>query len=1270
MGKLAVTITNDMVAQAIMLRYGSDDVMNTLNTLLTSSYKVKDTIWKSICRDILKTFFPNVIGKTVDHYVSKCFSKLRHNREIIKSIIEKANAAMDISGDSDTQFVYNSSPPLPPDDNCETFFDETQVEEPSGTSVNPDDNPLSANSCVDCDVKLSPEFSNPPISTEHIEKTHSSMEIEEDFDIPFGCSSLPPHSSPCSAPSSGIVNDTTSNDGSVGFWGDAQENDTPADFFAMSDDDDDVTSNGRKNDVNSNNIREPHTAGSECSHSESLIGVSTKIPPKLSRIEKKVKRLNKEPSQKGRPITLKAEFWAKYWTGGKRLRKIPRSKWTDDFNHEFAKVYPYCVLSFEWHKCYEDGGKKEKYFEATAVCKHEHCINYKFTCNSKICQPFTAHKVAVQCYGEFRHEKGEGHRRFISGVSRDNLADKMKGSSSYKKKLESMNSSNVPQLQMGNLNETPSLMILQKIHSDEKCKNDLSTDPTEFINKLIEEFEVTWKGQYFNNFIQQFSVKPFYLSLFTEVQLKVLLSEPIGKVFCAWDSTGKIVEKPPGVTQPIYYYTIILPGRDDKGPFPVAEFISAAQSVPPLASFLLQLDYSLRLMSSRNPVIDKLESDFSLALLQAASLALNKLSLIDYINFIFRNEDQRFSRTVLHICSTHLLRTGQKKLVKLGVDKKQVIYRIASRGLTMLIHSDTLDKAKNVFTLLVKIFMLEMTNKERDSLIQLLMDFAPLNPEIEQSEDTLKEGEQEEEVPEQDELRGFKVKDSLYYEQFLNVYNQLLEDFPCANAETCEYYQPGFILYLLNTWMPYFPLWSALVIKQFNILRDSTSSVENWHRLVKHLIFGGEKKILAARFAQQQEKLLPNRLIDRDFSLETERQKLKPKSLPKERTDETAEEFWQRYPPRHGKGKNTHFTIPKTPAQKKDSSNNTGKGSGDDSGDDETSMQADNSDEPNEKLESPISDDDDRSEHKSMEKEDDDNSRTESLENDELNLQSRLREVNVRNAREILFSRIATYPEQIEQPINIRGFPLDKFDLLSLQPNQDVDDNILNAFAATMVDSARATRNAKVVFIDTLVTGNLILGKLSDGFKRYLIRCRLAEAEYWILPLHLLTRHHWILMIVDTRNHMLLLIDSMRRKRSSLHIFNSILSLVNIIDPDMAQSDPPWTYYCPRDVPCQEDGTSCGIHVCIWMYIACTSLPIEFNHEDTLFARVGISKILMDNLLTETDESVQRNAIHAELLDTLFSRPEKHPILPLTIHQTPPRGSSRTVQYVSDLLLQ
>ncbi|XP_015121216.1 uncharacterized protein LOC107044001 [Diachasma alloeum] len=280
---------------------------------------------------------------------------------------------------------------------------------------------------------------------------------------------------------------------------------------------------------------------------------------------------------------------------------------------------------------------------------------------------------------------------------------------------------------------------------------------------------------------------------------------------------------------------------------------------------------------------------------------------------------------------------------------------------------------------------------------------------------------------------------------------------------------------------------------------------------------------------------------------------------------------------------------------------------------------------------------DGNSKQHSMVEEDDRNSRSErrSDESDELDLQSRLRMHHVLNARELLFSRTATYPENFERTHqNIRGFPLDWYDLETLKPGTELSDNILNAFAAMLVDTARETRRANVLFINTSITGNLILNKLHERFKRNLVRRRLSGVEYWILPLHLLTRNHWTLMIVDAKNHMLVLIDSMRRKLPSLHLFHANLTLVNMLDPEMAQSDPPSSNYCPSDVPDQNDLVSCGIHACLWMYIICTSLPIECDHEDTLFARAGITRMLMENPVAETAESIERIPIHKELLDT------------------------------------
>ena len=73
---------------------------------------------------------------------------------------------------------------------------------------------------------------------------------------------------------------------------------------------------------------------------------------------------------------------------------------------------------------------------------------------------------------------------------------------------------------------------------------------------------------------------------------------------------------------------------------------------------------------------------------------------------------------------------------------------------------------------------------------------------------------------------------SKYYQVFFSLYkevihiNNLYED----NA----LYKPEFITYLLNELLPYYPLWSGLLIKDFGIRRNCNAAVESWNKIIKH----------------------------------------------------------------------------------------------------------------------------------------------------------------------------------------------------------------------------------------------------------------------------------------------------------------------------------------------------------------------------------------------------------------------------------------------------
>lgn len=86
------------------------------------------------------------------------------------------------------------------------------------------------------------------------------------------------------------------------------------------------------------------------------------------------------------------------------------------------------------------------------------------------------------------------------------------------------------------------------------------------------------------------------------------------------DSTGTIIGNPPVVRERIYYYALCLPGGPDIMPLPVAEFISAAQSIIFISVFLKMFFTELKNMTSIRPLVHKIETDFGMAILQAACL--------------------------------------------------------------------------------------------------------------------------------------------------------------------------------------------------------------------------------------------------------------------------------------------------------------------------------------------------------------------------------------------------------------------------------------------------------------------------------------------------------------------------------------------------------------------------------------------------------------------------------------------------------------------------
>lgn len=245
-------------------------------------------------------------------------------------------------------------------------------------------------------------------------------------------------------------------------------------------------------------------------------------------------------------------------------------------------------------------------------------------------------------------------------------------------------------LRSGNRNDAPSLEILHKISSENTTKLDLHKEFHEFMIRLISQFEKSWPGHHCIGYIQCYSVKPFYITLFTEKQIKYLLSLK-GPIFCYLDATGSIVAKPPNVSKQIYYYAMVLPGCENYTAIPVAEFISSEHKTVFINFFLSLFRDNMNQITSRHPVIDKIETDFSLGLIQSALQTFNGMSISKYMQFVYNWNSKKegaddIHLTAVHICATHTLRTVMKKAKSLF--KLKSARNVAAFLISKLIHCD------------------------------------------------------------------------------------------------------------------------------------------------------------------------------------------------------------------------------------------------------------------------------------------------------------------------------------------------------------------------------------------------------------------------------------------------------------------------------------------------------------------------------------------------------------------------------------------------------
>ncbi|KAI2645922.1 Pre-mRNA-processing ATP-dependent RNA helicase PRP5 [Labeo rohita] len=191
-------------------------------------------------------------------------------------------------------------------------------------------------------------------------------------------------------------------------------------------------------------------------------------------------------------------------------------------------------------------------------------------------------------------------------------------SNKYYKRLQN---TPVQELLAGNISYSLSKNILKVISHEIKKKlrtHDNILLETQLTQSIIKHCDIT--SYFAPGYVQHFQVNPFRVHLYTETGLSILVSilRDRSPVSLYLDATGGVISRIPDQNRSILYYSLTLPGKGRDAPLlPVSEMIA-------------------------------METDYSLAMMQAVLLAFNKETMPAYLErtsaifFIAR----KFSQTV------------------------------------------------------------------------------------------------------------------------------------------------------------------------------------------------------------------------------------------------------------------------------------------------------------------------------------------------------------------------------------------------------------------------------------------------------------------------------------------------------------------------------------------------------------------------------------------------------------------------------------------------
>ena len=213
-------------------------------------------------------------------------------------------------------------------------------------------------------------------------------------------------------------------------------------------------------------------------------------------------------------------------------------------------------------------------------------------------------------------------------------------------------------------------------------------------------------------------------------------------------------------------------------------------------------------------------------------------------------------KTIIYLCSTHYLKNLIKEIkVKVTINvRKSFIFAFTLLQQSTDI-SEFVDHLDQIYYLFNQPYQNKNTFLARNKLTESVLERKITNlppPSNEMPKGSSDSDDNDLLLVSDEKIKLLtKSKFAIYFEQRIQHYKELVDDLKTDNQITNEYYNPS-LFSLISKRLHLVPLWSGLMLGHFhkknpfygNFQHLSNNPVENWFKILKRDILGGQKKVI------------------------------------------------------------------------------------------------------------------------------------------------------------------------------------------------------------------------------------------------------------------------------------------------------------------------------------------------------------------------------------------------------------------------------------------